>query len=67
MMTGFLDQLARGQIRQVDHSGDQHPSKIDEGGRRHYLIRAIPYQDLQQEAGRLRAVHEARVKIFPTV
>jgi hypothetical protein len=24
---------------------DQHSSKIDENGRRHYLIRAIPYQD----------------------
>ena len=45
----------------------RHPSKIDEGGRRRYLIRAIPYQDPQQEAERLKAVHEARVKIVPTV
>ena len=45
----------------------RHPSKIDEGGRRHYLIRAIPYQDPQQEAERLKAVHEARVKIVPRV
>ena len=44
-----------------------HPHKIDENGRRHYLIRAIPYQDLQQEAERLKAVHEARVKIVPRV
>ena len=36
-------------------------------GRRHYLIRAIPYQDPEQEAERLKAVHEARVKIVPRV
>jgi hypothetical protein len=46
---------------------DRHPSKIDKDGRRHYLIRAIPYQDPQQEAKRLKAVHEARVKIVPRV
>jgi site-specific DNA recombinase len=46
---------------------ERHPSKIDENGRRHYLIRAIPYQDPQQEAERLKAVHEARVKIIPRV
>jgi hypothetical protein len=34
-------------------------------GQEHYLIRAIPYQDSQQEAERLKAVHEARVKIVP--
>jgi hypothetical protein len=45
----------------------RHPSKIDKDGRRHYLIRAIPYQDPQQEAERLKAVHEARVKIVPRV
>jgi hypothetical protein len=33
----------------------------------HYLIRAIPYQDPRQEAERLKAVHEARVKIVPRV
>jgi hypothetical protein len=44
---------------------ERHPSKIDKGGRCHYLIRAIPFQDPQQEAERLRAVHEARVKIVP--
>jgi hypothetical protein len=43
-----------------------HPDKIVDG-RRHYLIRAIPYQDPQQEAERLKAVHEARVKIVPRV
>jgi hypothetical protein len=32
---------------------ERHPSKIDKDGRRHYLIRAIPYQDPQQEAERL--------------
>ncbi len=45
----------------------RHPSKIDNDGRRHYLIRAIPYQDPQQEAERLKAVHETRVKIVPRV
>jgi hypothetical protein len=45
----------------------RHPSKIDKDGRRHYLIRAIPYQDPQQEAERLKAVHEGRVKIVPRV
>jgi len=42
----------------------RHPHKIVDG-RRRYLIRAIPYQDPQQEAERLKAVHEARVKIIP--
>jgi hypothetical protein len=41
-----------------------HPHKIVDG-RRHYTIRAIPYQDPQQEAARLKAVHQARVKIVP--
>jgi hypothetical protein len=44
---------------------ERHSSKIDKDCRRHYLIRAIPYQDPQQEAERLKAVHEARVKIVP--
>ena len=39
-----LDQLARPRIGQVDHSGEQHPT--------------IPYQGPQQEAERLKAVHE---------
>lgn len=43
-----------------------HPHKIVDG-RRHYLIRAIPYEDPQQEAERLKQVHEARVKIVPRV
>jgi hypothetical protein len=42
-----------------------HPHKIDKDGRRHYLIRGIPYQDPQQEAEGLKAGHEARVKIIP--
>ena len=46
---------------------ERHPSKIDKDGRRHYLIRAIPYRYPQQEAERLKAVHEARVKIVPRV
>jgi hypothetical protein len=43
-----------------------HPHKIIDG-RRHYLIRAIPYQDPEMEVARLKAVHEARVKIVPRV
>jgi hypothetical protein len=43
-----------------------HPHKIIDG-RRHYTIRAIPYQDPDLEAERLKAVHEARVKIVPRV
>jgi site-specific DNA recombinase len=43
-----------------------HPHKIVDG-RRHYTIRAIPYQDPEMEAERLKAVHEARVKIVPRV
>jgi hypothetical protein len=44
-----------------------HPHKIDKAGRRHYTIRAIPYQDPEMEAERLKAVQEARVKIVPRV
>jgi hypothetical protein len=44
-----------------------HPHVMDAAGKRHYLIRAIPYQDPRQEAERLKAVHEARVKIVPRV
>ena len=44
-----------------------HPHKIDKDGRRHYTIRAIPYQDPEMEAARLKAVHETRVKIVPRV
>ena len=43
-----------------------HPHKIVDG-RRHYTIRAIPYQDPEMEAERLNAVHEARVKIVPRI
>ena len=46
---------------------ERQPSKIDNDGMRHYLIRAIQYQDPQQEAELLRAVHEARVEIVPRV
>ena len=42
-----------------------HLHKIDENGRRHYLIRAIPYQDPQQEGERLKAVHEAGSRSSP--
>jgi hypothetical protein len=37
----------------------RHPSKIGEDGSRHYLFRAIPYQDPEMEAVRLKAMHEA--------
>jgi hypothetical protein len=43
-----------------------HPHKIVDG-RRHYTIRAIPYQDPEMEAERPKKVHEARVKIVPRV
>jgi hypothetical protein len=46
---------------------ERHPSKIDKDGRCHYLIRRIPCEDPQQEAERLKAVREARVKIVPRV
>ena len=69
----FIDLLGR-PLSPVNHPKlvdkiiiPRHPSKIDKDGRRHYLIRAIPYQDPQQEAERLKAVHEARVKIVPRV
>jgi hypothetical protein len=51
----------------VDQRDARHPSKIDKGGRRHYTIRAIPYQGPEMEAARLKAVHEARVKIVPRI
>ena len=38
---------------------ERHPSKIDKDGRRHYTIRAIPHQDPQQEAERLKAVQDS--------
>ena len=46
---------------------ERHPHVMDAAGKRHHTIRAIPYQDPQQEAERLKAVHEARVKIVPRV
>jgi hypothetical protein len=51
----------------VDQRDEGHPSKIDKEGRRHCLIRAIPYQDPEMEAERLKKVHQARVKIVPRV
>jgi hypothetical protein len=49
----------------------QHPHVMvetrDGKRKRSYTICAIPYQDPQQEAERLKAVHEARVKIVPRV
>jgi site-specific DNA recombinase len=44
-----------------------HPRVMDAAGNRHYTIRAIAYQDPEREAARLKAVHEARVKIVPRV
>ena len=66
MIIEQLDQLVRLKMGPVDQRDDA-PSNIDKEGRRHYLSRAIPYQDLQQEAERLKAVHEARVKIVPSL
>ena len=44
----------------------RHPNKIIDG-KKHYTIRAIPYQDPDLEAEWLKAVHEARVKIVPRI
>ena len=44
---------------------ERHTGRIDKDGRRHYTIRAIPYQDPQQEAQRLRAVHEGESQDRP--
>jgi hypothetical protein len=44
---------------------ERHPSKIDKDGNRHYLIRAIPYQDPQQEAERLKAVQRLGSRSSP--
>jgi hypothetical protein len=41
-----------------------HPHKIIDG-RRQYTIRAIPYQDPQQEAERLKAVHRRGSRSSP--
>jgi len=43
------------------------PHVMDAAGNRHYTIRAIPYQDPDMEATRLKVLHEARVKIIPRV
>ena len=45
---------------------ERHPSKIDKEVSRHDTIRAIPYQDPDRKR-RLKAVHEARVKIVPRI
>jgi hypothetical protein len=63
----YLDQLVGLKIVPVDQHDERHPSKIGKDGRRHYLIRAIPYQDPKRETERLKAVHEAWVKIVPRV
>jgi hypothetical protein len=56
------------QIGPVDQRDERHPSKIDKDGRRATTpIRAIPYQDPDMEAARMKAAHEARVKIVPRV
>jgi hypothetical protein len=43
------------------------PHVMDAAGNRHYTIRAIPYEDSEMEAARLKVLHEARVKIVPMV
>ena len=47
----------------VDQRVEWHPSKIDKDGRRHYTIRAIPYQDPQREA----EPHLYRQRLRPSV
>jgi hypothetical protein len=39
---------------------ERHPSKIDKEAGAYYLIRAIPYQDSQQEVERLKAPDQRR-------
>ena len=63
----FIDRCALTEMPVDKIIIERHPSKIDKDGRHHYLIRAIPYRDPRQEAERLKAVHEARVKIVPRV
>jgi hypothetical protein len=63
----YVDQLAASETPVDQGGGAARPSKIGKDSRRHYTIRPIPYQDPQQEAERLKAVHEARVKIVPRV
>jgi hypothetical protein len=46
---------------------ERHPSKIDQDGRRHYLIRAIPYRDSEMDVERLKAVHEAQARIVSRI
>jgi hypothetical protein len=50
-----------------DRSPDSPSHKIDKDGRRTTPSAPSSYQDPQQEAERLKAVHEARVKIVPRV
>ena len=65
------DLSAEGSARPHRTAGrqDRHRSTSpqDHRRRRHYTIRAIPYQDPEMDAARLKAVHEARVKIVPRV
>jgi hypothetical protein len=63
----YLDQLVGLKWVQLINATSGTPSKIDENGRRHYLIRAIPYQDPEMDAARPKKVHQARVKIVPRV
>jgi hypothetical protein len=70
-VTGVGGPVSRGQRALTEMLVDKiiiapHPHKIIDGGR-HYTIRAIPNQDPEMEAARLKAVHEARVKIVPRV
>jgi hypothetical protein len=62
-MADRLVRLKSGQLMKTHRVA----SEQDRQGPQTPLIRAIPYQDLQQEAERLKAVHEARVKIVPRI
>jgi hypothetical protein len=54
-------------LRQVSADGSGNASSVSLLASHVDLIRAIPYQDPEMEAERLKAVHEARVKIVPRV
>jgi hypothetical protein len=61
----YLDQLVMLKCVQLINV-PRAPSKIDKDAGV-TASSAIPYQDPEQEAERLKAVHEARVKIVPRV
>jgi hypothetical protein len=54
--------LSGSRVQLINARSDMPEQDRQRHGKRHYLIRAIPYQDPRQEAERLKA---AQVKIIP--